>query len=93
MVVLGIAIVGHRFSPQSLGEEHTEALERAHWTAIRKLKRRVELHPASTGAETEQSRTGLFKRLVESATAPEKDLKLRRDILDRSECSGLIMQT
>ena len=32
--------VGHRFSPQSLGEQHTEALERALWTASRKLKER-----------------------------------------------------
>src|SRR5437868_11169621 len=36
--------VGHRFSPESLSEQHTEALERALWTAIRKLKERVVLH-------------------------------------------------
>jgi two-component system chemotaxis response regulator CheB len=36
--------VGHRFSPDSLSEQHTEALERALWTAIRKLKERVVLH-------------------------------------------------
>src|SRR5215470_4236578 len=30
--------VGHSFSPESLSEQHTEALERALWTAIRKLK-------------------------------------------------------
>ena len=36
--------VGHRFSPESLSEQHAEALERALWTAIRKLKERVVLH-------------------------------------------------
>ena len=32
------------FSPKSLSEQHAEALERALWTAIRKLKERVVLH-------------------------------------------------
>jgi two-component system, chemotaxis family, protein-glutamate methylesterase/glutaminase len=33
--------VGHRFSPESLSEQHTDALERALWTAVRKLKERA----------------------------------------------------
>jgi len=33
-----------RFSPKSLSERYAEALERALWTAIRKLKERVVLH-------------------------------------------------
>src|SRR2546423_10827943 len=33
--------VGHRFSPESLSDQHAEALERALWTAARKLKERV----------------------------------------------------
>jgi hypothetical protein len=61
MVVLGIVIVGHRFSPQSLGEEHTEALERALWPAIRKLKETFRASSASTEAETEQRRTGALQ--------------------------------
>ena len=36
--------IGHAYSPQSLSEEHTEALERALWTAVRKLKERIVLH-------------------------------------------------
>src|SRR5262249_19158536 len=36
--------VGHSYSPESLSDEHTEALERALWTAIRKLKERIVLH-------------------------------------------------
>src|SRR5205085_1624811 len=36
--------VGHAYSPESLSEEHTEALERALWTATRRLKERVVVH-------------------------------------------------
>src|SRR5262249_32133710 len=36
--------VGHAFSPESLSEEQADALERALWTAIRRLKERVVLH-------------------------------------------------
>ena len=36
--------MGHRFSPEGLSEQHAEALERALWTAVRKLKERTMLH-------------------------------------------------
>ena len=75
--------VGHRFSPQSLREEHTEALERALWAAIRKLKERVVLHQRLLEQKGNKGEQELFKRLPESALAAEKDVKLLRDILDR----------
>jgi len=75
--------IGHRFSPQSLGEEHTEALERALWTAIRKLKERVVLHQRLTERKRNKGEQELFKRLEESVTTAKNDLKLLRDILDR----------
>jgi two-component system chemotaxis response regulator CheB len=75
--------VGHRFSPESLSEEHTEALERALWTAIRKLKERVVLHQRLIEQKRNKGEQELFKRLEESVTIAENDLKLLRDILDR----------
>jgi two-component system chemotaxis response regulator CheB len=75
--------VGHRFSPESLSEEHTEALERALWTAIRKLKERVVLHKRLIEQKRNKGEQELFKRLEESVTIAENDLKLLRDILDR----------
>ena len=76
--------VGHRFSPESLSEQHTEALERALWTAIRKLKERVVLHKELV--ERKRRNKGedeLVKRLQDSVVTAERDLKLLREILER----------
>ena len=75
--------VGHRFSPESLSEQHTEALERALWTAIRKLKERVVLHQNLMEKKRNKGEDELIIRLEESVTTAEKDLKLLREILDR----------
>jgi len=75
--------VGHRFSPESLGEEHAEALERALWTAIRKLKERVVLHQRLLEQKRNNGEHELFKRLEESVATSKKDLQLLREILDR----------
>jgi two-component system chemotaxis response regulator CheB len=74
--------VGHRFSPESLSEQHTEALERALWTASRKLKERVVLHQNLMKQKCNKGEEELFKRL-ESVTTAKDDLKLLREILDR----------
>ena len=76
--------VGHRFLPESLREQHTEALERALWTAIRKPKERVVLHKKLV--ERKKRNRGeeeLRKRLEESVATAENDLKLLREILER----------
>jgi two-component system chemotaxis response regulator CheB len=76
--------VGHAFSPESLSLEHTEALERALWTAIRKLKERVVLHEGLVKhTKRNKGEDELMKRLEESVATAENDLKLLRDILDR----------
>jgi two-component system chemotaxis response regulator CheB len=75
--------VGHRFSPESLSEQHTEALERALWTAIRKLKERVMLHEQLVEHRRNQGENELLQRLEESITTAQEDLKLLREILDR----------
>ncbi|MFL6499792.1 MAG: chemotaxis protein CheB [Candidatus Udaeobacter sp.] len=75
--------VGHRFSPQSLGEQHTEALERALWTASRKLKERIVLHEQLAERKRNKGEDELRKRLEESVVNARQDLKLLREVLDR----------
>src|SRR5436853_3675636 len=76
--------LGHAFSPESLSEEHTEALERALWTAIRKLKERIVLHEELIERKKRnKGEEDLRKRLEESLATAEQDLKLLRDVLDR----------
>ncbi len=75
---------GHAYSPDSLSEEHTEALERALWTAIRRLKERVVLHQELIKRKKRnKGEQELRTRLEESVVTAEKDVKLLRDVLDR----------
>jgi two-component system chemotaxis response regulator CheB len=76
--------VPHRFWPESLGEQHREALERALWTAIGKLKERVVLHRQLVERrKRNKGEDELKKRLEESVATVENDLKLLREILER----------
>ena len=76
--------VGHAYSPESLSDEHTEALERALWTAIRKLKERIVLHQELIERKKRNNAEDhLRNRLEESIVTAESDLKLLRDILER----------
>jgi two-component system chemotaxis response regulator CheB len=75
--------VGHRFSPESLSEQHTEALERALWTAVRKLKERVVLHEQLAERKRNKGEEELLGRLEESVTTAKQDLELLRDVLVR----------
>jgi len=76
--------VGHRFSPESLSEEHAEALERAVWTAIRKLKERIVLHKDLTERQKRnKGENELMRRLEDSVITAENDLKRLREILER----------
>jgi two-component system chemotaxis response regulator CheB len=75
--------VGHGFSPESLREEHTEALERALWTAIRKLKERVVLHQNLMERKRNKGERELAKRLEDSIQTAKKDLNLLSEVLDR----------
>jgi two-component system chemotaxis response regulator CheB len=75
--------VGHRFSPDSLSDQHTEALERALWTATRKLKERVVLHEQLVERKRNKGEDELLKRLEESVATSKRDLKLLGDVLER----------
>jgi hypothetical protein len=76
--------VEHRFSPESLSEQHREALERALWTALRRLKERAVLHKELV--ERKRRNEGgneLMRRLEELIVTTESDLKFLRQILER----------
>jgi two-component system, chemotaxis family, protein-glutamate methylesterase/glutaminase len=75
--------VGHRFSPESLSDQHTDALERALWTAARTLKERIVLHEKLAERKRNKGEDELLRRLDESVTSAKKDLQLLREILDR----------
>jgi two-component system chemotaxis response regulator CheB len=75
--------VGHRFAPESLSDQHTDALERALWTAARTLKERIVLHEKLAERQRNKGEDELLKRLDESVATAKKDLQLLREILDR----------
>jgi two-component system chemotaxis response regulator CheB len=75
--------VGHRFSPESFSDQHTDALERALWTAARTLKERIVLHEQLARRKRNKGEEELLKRLDESVASAKKDLQLLREILDR----------
>ena len=75
--------VGHRFSPEGLSDQHTDALERALWTAARKLKERIVLHEKLAARKRNKGEEELLKWLDESVTIAKKDLQLLREILER----------
>src|SRR5206468_12340541 len=73
--------VGHAFSPESLSEQHTDAFERALWTAIRKLKERIVLHEKLiTREKRNKGEAELLDRLHESTMTAESDIKLLREL-------------
>jgi two-component system chemotaxis response regulator CheB len=75
--------LGHAFSPESLTEQHTEALERALWIALRTLKERSVLHQKLIERRRNKGEEKLLRRLEESVATADKDAKLLREILDR----------
>jgi two-component system chemotaxis response regulator CheB len=75
--------VGHAFSPESLSEQHSEALERAIWIAMRTLKERTVLHGKLLERKRNRGEEELDRRLEESITTAQQDLTLLREILDR----------
>jgi two-component system chemotaxis response regulator CheB len=73
--------VGHAFSPESLTEAHSEALERALWIAVRTLNERVALNRSLVRQFS--GKLDIRQRLEEHAGSAEQDVKLLREILER----------
>jgi len=73
--------VGHRFSLSSFSEAHADAVERAVWVAIRKLRERQVLNEQLAGDQ--QRSPGMKKRFKEAAFAAGQDIKLLEEVLAR----------
>lgn len=73
--------VGHRYSVASFSEAHAEAVERAVWIALRKLKERQVINE-QLGQEN-RNPTELRKRFKENAAAAAHDIKLLEEVLSR----------
>lgn len=71
--------VGHSFSPESLTEAQTDALERVLWIAVRTLTERAQVQRQATTRLSGAARD----RLQERADATAQDVELIRSILDR----------
>jgi two-component system chemotaxis response regulator CheB len=73
--------VGHRFSLSSFTEAHADAVERAIWVALRKLKERAVIsHQLAHAATTSPGQKNRFR---ENRAAAEHDIKLLEEILTR----------
>jgi two-component system chemotaxis response regulator CheB len=74
--------VGHAYSPESLSEAHTEALERAIWIAIRALRERSAIQESlSKGYRATEKE--MAARLKATAKAADRDADLLEEILER----------
>ena len=71
--------VGHTFSPESLTEAQTDALERVLWMAVRTLSERAQAQRQTTTRLQGSPRT----RMLERVEATDQDVALIRSILDR----------
>ena len=71
--------VGHSFSPGSLTEAQTDALERVLWMAVRTLTERAKVRRQTIG----RLAGPMAERMREQADATEQDLALIRSILGR----------
>lgn len=76
--------VGHSFSPEGLSVGHSEALERALWTAIRTMNERITMHrKLCERPSRNKSEITILKRLEESIATAEQDLEMLREIVER----------
>lgn len=75
--------VGHVFSPESLSEAHSDALERALWIAVRTLNERIAIHEALAEKQRGLKNDSLADRLAETAAGAAHDANLIREILNR----------
>jgi two-component system chemotaxis response regulator CheB len=72
-------VVGHTFSPESLTEAQTDALERVLWMAVRTLSERAQVQRRTTLRLEGTTRD----RMEERVKATEQDVALIRSVLGR----------
>lgn len=72
--------VGHRFSMASFTEAQTDAVERALWVALRKLRERQAINEQLAGSSTAAD---LKRRFKENAAADAHDIRMIEEVLSR----------
>jgi two-component system chemotaxis response regulator CheB len=72
--------VGHTFSLDSLTEGHADALERALWVALRRLKEQQMIQQSLAQVQTQPD---MRKRFKENAAAAKYDIDKLHEILSR----------
>jgi two-component system, chemotaxis family, protein-glutamate methylesterase/glutaminase len=71
--------VGHRYSLSSFTEAHADAVERAVWVALRKLRERQVLNEQLS--HDNSTAPAMQKRFKESASAAAHDIKMLEEVL------------
>jgi two-component system chemotaxis response regulator CheB len=77
--------VGHTYSPESLFEDQSEALERALWAAIRTLEEHAEFSARLAEKSVARNHGNLAERFHERATSSREHASVLRELLERAE--------
>jgi two-component system chemotaxis response regulator CheB len=75
-------LVGHRWSPQSLFEEHSSSVERALWLAIRSLEERARLTGRLADAARERGHLLSASQFSEAAEEAKRSADALRDAVN-----------
>jgi two-component system chemotaxis response regulator CheB len=76
--------VGHTYSPESLLEDQSEALERALWAAIRSLEEHSEFLNRLAERSSRQARQGIANRFKERSDSSREHATVLRELLNRA---------
>lgn len=77
--------VGHTYSPESLFEDQSEALERALWAAIRSLEEHAEFSARLADKSLTRNHRNLADRFRERATSSREHASLLRELLEHAD--------
>jgi two-component system, chemotaxis family, protein-glutamate methylesterase/glutaminase len=77
--------VGHTYSPESLFEDQSEALERALWAAIRTLEEHAEFSSRLAEKSVARNHGNLADRFRERATSSREHASVLRELLEHAE--------
>jgi two-component system, chemotaxis family, protein-glutamate methylesterase/glutaminase len=76
--------VGHAYSPESLFEDQSEALERALWAAIRTLEEHAEFSARLADKSAKRNHRSLVDRFEERAKTSREHASILRELLEHS---------
>ena len=77
--------VGHTYSPESLFEDQSEALEHALWAAIRSLEEHAEFSARLAEKSVARNHRNLAERFRQRATSSRDHADILRELLEHAE--------